>query len=104
LLKKPKKKDKIKNDTTEKDLSSAISKVKITEKPGKVVSDSSHQISADPSKRLRNLKKKLKDIEALKEKIDSGELGTPLPEQLDKIARANEVIKEIESLEKLVGI
>jgi len=48
---------------------------------------------------LRNLKKKLRDIEALEAKLNSGEIPNPEKEQLDKIARKVEVLKEIKQLE-----
>lgn len=55
--------------------------------------------STDPVKRLRNLRKKLREIDQLKEKIDSGDLANPEKEQLEKIARRSEVAAEIEDLE-----
>ncbi|KAL4222474.1 hypothetical protein ACF0H5_018514 [Mactra antiquata] len=53
----------------------------------------------DISKKLRNLRKKLKQIEDLERKISSGELKEPEKEQLDKIARKDTVLSEIEELE-----
>nr|CAG4649864.1 EOG090X0KVN [Scapholeberis mucronata]SVE94023.1 EOG090X0KVN [Scapholeberis mucronata] len=58
--------------------------------------------STDPAKRLKNLKKKLKDIEALEAKIKNGELKNPDKDQLEKIKRKKEVIKETQELEKLI--
>ena len=58
--------------------------------------------STDPAKRLKNVKKKLKDIEALEAKIKSGELKNPDKDQLEKIKRKSEVVKEIKGLEKLI--
>jgi len=58
--------------------------------------------AADPAKRLRNLRKRLKDIETLEKKISSGELKNPEKDQLEKIQRKEEVVDEIEDLEKLV--
>ncbi|XP_050351365.1 partner of Y14 and mago [Nymphalis io] len=55
---------------------------------------------SDPSKRLKNLKKKLREIEALEEKISLGSLKNPDTEQKEKISRKNEIMKEIEILEK----
>ena len=51
---------------------------------------------------MRNLKKKLRDIEALEAKLSSGEIENPEPEQLEKVARKTEVMKEINALEKLI--
>lgn len=56
----------------------------------------------DPAKRLKNLKKKIKDIETLEAKIKSGELKNPDKDQLEKIKRKKDVIKEIQDLEKSI--
>lgn len=55
--------------------------------------------STDPAKKLRNLRKKLRDIEQLRKRIESGELANPEPEQLDKVARQGEIEAQIEELE-----
>lgn len=59
-------------------------------------------VATDPAKKLRNLKKKLRDIESLEVKLESGEITSPEPEQLEKIGRKKEVMTEIAALEKLV--
>ncbi len=66
------------------------------------VESSSTVPATDPAKRLKNLKKKLKDTEALEAKIKSGELKNPDKDQLEKIKRKSEAIKEIKELEKLI--
>ncbi|XP_077555566.1 partner of Y14 and mago isoform X2 [Haemaphysalis longicornis] len=53
----------------------------------------------DPAKKLRNLRKKLRDIEQLRKRIESGELANPEPEQLEKVARQGEIEAQIEELE-----
>ena len=58
--------------------------------------------NADPKKKLRNLKKKLSDIESLQSRLDSGELKHPEPEQLDKLNRREQVESEICELEELI--
>nr|CAG4650660.1 EOG090X0KVN [Sida crystallina] len=58
--------------------------------------------ATEPSKKLKNLKKKLRDTELLEEKIKSGELKNPDKDQLEKIKRKSEVVKEIKELEKLL--
>ncbi|MPC13436.1 partner of Y14 and mago-like [Portunus trituberculatus] len=55
--------------------------------------------ASDPTKRLRNLKKKLRDIEKLERQIASGEIKNPEPEQLEKVKRKEEVTQQIEDLE-----
>ena len=59
-------------------------------------------VATDPAKKLRNLKKKLRDIESLEAKLDSGEIKSPEPEQLEKVGRKDEVMTEIAALEKLL--
>lgn len=53
----------------------------------------------DVTKKLRQLRKKLKQIEDLERRISSGELKEPEKEQLEKIAKKNSVLNEIEDLE-----
>ncbi|XP_040564945.1 partner of Y14 and mago [Lepeophtheirus salmonis] len=57
------------------------------------------QPTTDPLKKLRNLKKKLRDIEALEIRLNAGEISSPEPEQLQKVARKESVKIEIETLE-----
>ncbi|CAL8109380.1 unnamed protein product [Orchesella dallaii] len=66
-------------------------------------STASSNQQTDPTKRLRNLKKRLKEIEALEQRIASGELTSPEKEQLEKIQRKDEVLDDIDELEELVG-
>nr|SVE75536.1 EOG090X0KVN [Daphnia dolichocephala] len=68
-----------------------------------VESKTEPQSVVDPAKRLKNLKKKLKDIEALEVKVKSGELKNPDKDQTEKIKRKKEVVKEIKEMEKLVN-
>ena len=58
--------------------------------------------AADPAKKLRNLRKKLRDIEALEKKLAEGEVKNPEPEQLEKVARKEKVEEEIAELERQV--
>ena len=53
----------------------------------------------DPTKRLRNLRKKLKEIESLKEKNRS----TLEKEQIDKLKREQDILQQIDHLAKLIG-
>ncbi|XP_058794609.1 partner of Y14 and mago [Phymastichus coffea] len=58
------------------------------------------QISTvDPLKRLKNLRKKMKEIESLEKKIKNKEIKNPDKEMLDKVARKDEVQEEIKLLE-----
>ncbi|KPJ07059.1 Partner of Y14 and mago [Papilio machaon] len=55
--------------------------------------------SSDPAKRLKNLRKKLREIEMLEEKIKSGMLKTPDKDQKEKLSKKNDIVMEIEKLE-----
>lgn len=63
----------------------------------------SQPTATDPARKLRNLRKKLRDIETLESKLESGEIPDPEPEQLEKVSRKPDVMEEIMSLEKLVA-
>lgn len=54
----------------------------------------------DTSKKLKKLRKKLREIETIEQKIKSGELKKPEKDQLDKVKRKKDVIKEIKQLEE----
>ncbi|XP_011307653.1 partner of Y14 and mago [Fopius arisanus] len=54
---------------------------------------------SDSMKRLKNLRKKLREIESLEGKIKSGEIKNPEKEMVDKVARKKEVLDEIKLLE-----
>lgn len=56
--------------------------------------------SIDPAKKLKNLRKKLREVEALQEKIENGLIPKPEQEQLAKINRKNEILMQIHVLEK----
>ena len=77
-----------------------MSQSSISEKPR---NPSGQPVATDPAKKLRNLRKKLRDIEALEARLNSGEIKNPEPEQVDKIARKQDVIKEISALEKIIN-
>ncbi|XP_069191735.1 partner of Y14 and mago-like [Procambarus clarkii] len=68
-----------------------------------VVQGGKQPSASDPTKRLRNLKKKLRDIEKLEKQIASGELKNPEPEQLEKVKKKDEVIQQIDDLEDELG-
>jgi partner of Y14 and mago protein len=65
----------------------------------RVTNEQGQPLATDPVKRLRNLRKKLKDIEALKLK-DPNSLEK---EQLEKIERYPEVVCQIQELEDMIG-
>jgi partner of Y14 and mago len=53
----------------------------------------------DAEKKLKKLKKKLREIETIEEKIRTGELKNPEKDQLDKVSRKAQIVKEISQLE-----
>lgn len=57
------------------------------------------QKMTDPQKRLKNLRKKIREIEVLEDKIKTGALKNPDKEILDKVARKTEISKEVKRLE-----
>ena len=62
-------------------------------------SDSVGGGKTETEKKLRNLRKKLKQIEDIEKRIKSGELAKPEKEQLEKVAKKEALISEIEDLE-----
>lgn len=56
--------------------------------------------ATDPAKRLKNLRKKLREIETLEEKIKIGSLKTPDKDQKEKMSKKNDILRDIELLEK----
>jgi partner of Y14 and mago protein len=57
-------------------------------------------VTTDPAKKLRNLKKKLRDIEELEQKLKLGDVENPDEGQLAKVARKKDVMLEIRDLER----
>lgn len=62
-------------------------------------SSTTQKTTADPQKRLKNLRKKIREIEVLEDKIKSGALKNPDKEIVDKVARKSEITREIKRLE-----
>lgn len=82
--------------------SDKLAKCEITEPTFGTPSPSSSSTS-DPSKRLKNLRKKLRDIEYLEEKLKSGTLDNPDKDQKEKMSKKGDILKEIEDLEKQIS-
>lgn len=105
-----KKKKKSKNKNTEiiiEELSkTTISQAKVEDKvsalSNEVNKTNQTQTVVDTEKRIKSLRKKIREIEALEEKIKSGLLKNPEKEILEKMRRKNEIMKEIKSLEAKV--
>ncbi|KAK6618273.1 hypothetical protein RUM44_002724 [Polyplax serrata] len=59
-------------------------------------------VPVDPNKRVKNLRKRLREIEAIEEKVKTGVKLEK--EQLEKLTRRDEVLKEIKSLMQYLDI
>ncbi|XP_062314981.1 partner of Y14 and mago [Osmerus eperlanus] len=85
----------------------AISEGDDNEKPLQNTPSSPAGTSDDPItaltekvKKIKNLKKKLRQIEDLQQKMDSGEIKQPTKEQLEKMGRAKVLQDELQQIEK----
>ncbi|XP_006777894.1 PREDICTED: partner of Y14 and mago isoform X1 [Myotis davidii] len=53
----------------------------------------------EKAKKIKNLKKKLRQVEELQQRIQAGEVSQPSKEQLEKLARRRALEEELEDLE-----
>ena len=79
------------NTDNEKKLSERLAAVQMN--------DEGPRNADEVKKRLKNLRKRLAQIDALKAKLDSGEISKPDPDQVRKVQRREEVVDEINDLE-----
>lgn len=56
--------------------------------------------AAEKAKKIKNVKKKLRQVEELQQKVDSGEIKQPTKDQLEKLGRAKALQEELEQLEQ----
>ncbi|KAK3540329.1 hypothetical protein QTP70_029582 [Hemibagrus guttatus] len=56
--------------------------------------------TTDKAKKIKNLRKKLRQVEELQQKVDSGELRNPSKDQLEKLGRAQALREELRELEE----
>ncbi|XP_053704993.1 partner of Y14 and mago [Synchiropus splendidus] len=80
------------------EVTNAIEAVAISEPV--VAPDALESSDADKVKKIKNVKKKLRQVEELQQKIDSGEIKTPSKEQLEKVGRAETLRAELLQLER----
>ncbi|MGH0145125.1 UNVERIFIED_CONTAM: hypothetical protein FKN15_068017 [Acipenser sinensis] len=96
------KEDEEEEEQQEEELSAAVEKLEISNRAPQQNSSKqeAHASSAtDKAKKIKNLKKKLRQVEDLQQKLDSGEVTEPTPEQLEKLARRKALEAEIAELE-----
>ncbi|XP_070766859.1 partner of Y14 and mago [Enoplosus armatus] len=61
--------------------------------------DDSSAAAAEKIKKIKNLKKKLRQVEDLQQKVDSGEIKEPTKDQLEKLGRVLALRDELQQLE-----
>ena len=94
---KPKKKPEEEDATTS--VTKKMNEIKISNKI------TPEQIEADlKQKQVRKLRKQLREIEQLEEKISSGQLSAPEKEQLEKISKKDLLIEQINELGESVDL
>ncbi|XP_040922227.1 partner of Y14 and mago [Toxotes jaculatrix] len=71
-----------------------------TAAPPSVSSPDDSSAAAEKAKKIKNLKKKLRQVEELQQKVDSGEIKQPTKDQLDKLGRAKALQDELQQLER----
>lgn len=92
--------DQISNSLAKASITPSQSEQKVKQAPPSKAEPETNELDkAGIEKKIRNLKKKLKQIEDLEAKIQSGELKEPQKEQLEKISKKSVIVDEIESLE-----
>ncbi|XP_008291970.1 partner of Y14 and mago [Stegastes partitus] len=62
--------------------------------------DDSSAAAAEKAKKIKNLRKKLRQVEELQQKVDSGEIKQPTKDQLEKLGRAKALRDELQQLEQ----
>lgn len=87
-------------------LSHAVDHLAVTESPAPAAvpvpapdDDPQQAATSEKAKKIKNLKKKLRQVEDLQSKVDSGEIKQPTKEQVEKLARAQALRDELEQLE-----
>lgn len=83
----------LKNEVTTNETSTTKNNTTLSSTPGVQIS------TMDPLKRLKNLRKKIREIESLETKIKNKDIKNPDKEMLDKVARKTEIQEEIKVLE-----
>ncbi|KAK2899256.1 hypothetical protein Q8A67_010674 [Cirrhinus molitorella] len=82
-----------------KALSKELDDMKVTAEEKRVSAEPQATDPTEKAKKVKGLRKKLRQVEELQQKVDSGELKNPSKEQLDKLGRAPALRQELELLE-----
>ncbi|XP_034552084.1 partner of Y14 and mago [Notolabrus celidotus] len=72
---------------------------KTTEEPASVPSADDSSAADENAKKIKNLKKKLRQVEDLQQKVNSGEIKEPTKDQLEKLGRVQALKEELQQLE-----
>lgn len=97
--KEKRKQEKSERDSVE-DVQQEIQRVNISENAVQKDKESNDENQAvEKTKKIKNLRKKIRQAEDLQQKIDSGEIKVPSKEQLDKLGRRKALEEELEDLE-----
>lgn len=70
-----------------------------TAAPVSVPSADDSSAAAEKAKKIKNLKKKIRQVEDLQQKVNSGEIKEPTKDQLEKLGRAQALKAELQELE-----
>ncbi|XP_073408334.1 partner of Y14 and mago [Dendrobates tinctorius] len=76
-----------------------MEKISISETEAQKDTANGENAAAEKAKKLKNLRKKLRQVEDLQQKIDSREIKQASKEQLEKLGRRKALEEEIEDLE-----
>lgn len=90
-------------DADVESISNAVESVSIAqdkESVNEAAPPSGDSAASEKAKKIKNLKKKLRQVEELKQKVDSGEIKQPTKDQLEKLGRAKALEEELEELER----
>ncbi|KAF4521003.1 hypothetical protein B566_EDAN002499 [Ephemera danica] len=97
---KKKKKKKVASDAAVSEVTKALQGTQL-QWPGSTEKQSKEPpIATEPAKRLKNLKKRLREVELLEQKMNSGELKNPDKDQLQKVKRKDDLKEQIAELEE----
>ncbi|XP_056418347.1 partner of Y14 and mago isoform X2 [Hyla sarda] len=98
-----KRKEKRKQDKGEREVVEEtrqnMEKISISESEVQKDKADTENAAAEKAKKIKNLRKKLRQVEDLQQKLDSGEIKQPSKEQVEKLARRKALEEEIEDLE-----